>query len=85
MFFELPKELKNVEQFQKLMPRAVELRVVRGKESVKLKLRTPDFLYTLKTNEEEAEDLIKGAKELEVIEYTPGKEKSEKTDEKEKK
>ena len=67
------------------MPRAVELRVVRDKESVKLKLRTPDVLYTFKTNEEEAEDLIKSAKEIEVIEYTPAKEKSEKTEEKKKK
>ena len=81
----MPKELRNVEQFQKLMPRAVELRVMRGKESVKLKLRTPDVLYTFKTNEEEAEDLIKSAKEIEVIEYTPAKEKSEKTEEKKKK
>jgi hypothetical protein len=83
--FELPKELKSSEQFQKLMPSAVELRVVRDKESVKLKLRTPNVLYTFKTNEEEAENLIKNAKEIEVIEYTPVKEKSEKPDEKKKK
>jgi len=81
----LPKELRNVEQFQKLMPRAVELRVVRNKETVKLKLRTPDVLYTFKTNEEEAEDLIKSAKEIEIVEFTPAKEKSEKTDDKKKK
>jgi hypothetical protein len=77
--------LRSAEQFQKLMPRAVELRVVREKESVKLKLRTPTVLYTFRTNEEDAEDIIKGAKEIEVIEYTPAKEKSEKTDEKKKK
>lgn len=81
----MPKELRNVEQFQKLMPRAVELRVVRNKETVKLKLRTPDVLYTFKTNEEEAEDLIKSAKEIEIVEFTPAKEKSEKTDDKKKK
>jgi len=81
----LPKELRNAEQFQKLMPRAVELRVVRNKETVKLKLRTPDVLYTFKTNEEEAEDLIKSAKEIEIVEFTPAKEKSEKTDDKKKK
>jgi len=83
--FELPKELKSSEQFQKLMPSAVELRVVRQKESVKLKLRTPNYLYTFKTSEDEAEDLIKNAKEIEVIEYTPGKEKTVKSDEKKKK
>jgi hypothetical protein len=81
----LPRELRNVEQFQKLMPRAVELRVVREKESVKLKLRTPDVLYTFRTNGEEAEDIIKSTKEIEVIEYTSAKEKSEKADEKKKK
>ncbi len=80
----MPKELRNAEQFQKLMPRAVELRVVREKESVKLKLRTPDVLYTFRTNGEEAEDLIKSAKEIEVIEYSPATEKSEKTDGKKK-
>ena len=81
----MPKELKSSEQFQKLMPSAVELRVVRQKESVKLKLRTPNYLYTFKTSEDEAEDLIKNAKEIEVIEYTPGKEKTVKSDEKKKK
>jgi hypothetical protein len=83
--FELPKELKSSEQFQKLMPRAVELRVVREKDSVKLKLRTPEYLYTFKTNEDQANDIIKGAKEIEVIDYTPVKEKAEKSDDKKKK
>ena len=74
---EMPKELKNSEQFQELMPKAVELRVVRGKDSVKLKLRTPEVLYTYKTNEDEADDIIKSVKEIEVIEYGRTKEKSE--------
>jgi hypothetical protein len=83
----MPKELKSSEQFQKMLPRAVELRVVREKEYVKLKLRTPDFLYTFKTNEDEAEDIIKNAKELEVVEFGKVKEKSEekKDDDKKKK
>ena len=83
----MPRELHNSEQFQKLIPKGIELRVVRGKESVKLKLRTAEYLYTFKTNENEAEDIIKNAKELEVIEVTPKgkkeeKDKKEKSDEK---
>ncbi len=81
----MPKELKSSEQFQKLMPRAVELRVVRDKEFVKLKLRTPEFLYTFKTNEEEADDIIKNAKEIEVVDFTRTKEKSEEKDDDSKK
>jgi len=81
----LPKELKSSEQFEKLLPRALELRVVRDKDFVKLKLRTPEFLYTFKTNEEEADDIIKNAKEIEVIEFGRMKEKSEEKDEDSKK
>jgi len=79
----MPKELKSSEQFEKMMPKAVELRVVREKDYVKLKLRTPDVLYTLKTNEDQAEDIIKNAKEIEVLEFGRAKEKgSEKSEEK---
>lgn len=81
----MPKELKSSEQFEKLLPRALELRVVRDKDFVKLKLRTPEFLYTFKTNEEEADDIIKNAKEIEVIEFGRMKEKSEEKDEDSKK
>ncbi len=42
---------------------------------VKIKLRTPDYLYTYKTNPDEAADLIKSAKDIEVIDYSPAKEK----------
>jgi hypothetical protein len=78
----MPKELKTSEQFQKLLPSAVELRVVRKKEFVKLKLRTSDVLYTYKTNEDEADDIIKDVKEIEVVDYSKSSEK-EKSDSKE--
>lgn len=78
----MPKELRTSEQFQKLIPKALELRVVREKESVKLKLRTSDYLYTFRTNEDEADDIIKAAKDLEVIEISPKKEKESKEDKK---
>ncbi|MDG6904860.1 MAG: hypothetical protein JRN20_03645 [Nitrososphaerota archaeon] len=78
----MPRELHNAEQFQRLIPKALELRVFREGESVKLKLRTPDYLYTFKTNQDEADGLIKGAKDLEVIEISPKKEKESKEDKK---
>jgi len=83
----MPKELHDAEQFQKLMPKGLELRVVRGQEQVKLKLRTSEYLYTFKTNEDQAEEIIKNAKDLEIIEVTPKgkkeeKDKTEKSDEK---
>jgi hypothetical protein len=78
----MPKELHDAEQFQKLMPKALELRVVREKESVKLKLRTPEYLYTFRANEDQAEEIIKNAKELEVIEINPKKEKETKEEKK---
>ena len=56
--------------------------MVREKESVKLKLRTPDYLYTLKTSKDEAEGIIKNAKDLEVIEISPKKEKETKEEKK---
>jgi len=78
----MPKQIHDAEQFKKLMPKGLELRVVREKESVKLKLRTPEYLYTLKTNKVEAEGIIKNAKDLEVIEISPKKEKETKEEKK---
>ena len=73
----MPRELHNLDQFQKLMLKAVELRVVRSGESVKLKLRTPDYLFTYRTNSDEAADILKSAKDLEVVEINPASEKKE--------
>ena len=42
-------------------------------DSVKIKVRTPDYLYTYKTNEDEATDLLKSAKDIEIIEYGSAK------------
>ncbi|MFI5421087.1 MAG: hypothetical protein ACHQ1H_08985 [Nitrososphaerales archaeon] len=82
----MPKEIRNSAQFQGLMSKGIELRVVRlDDEVVKLKLRTPDYLYTFKTTEDEADGLIKNAKELEVVELTSAKEKAEKKEQSEKK
>lgn len=77
----MPRELRDSEQFQKLIPKAVELRVVRGKETVKLKLRTPVYLYTYLAKNDEADALLKSAKDIEVVEITPSPEKKEKSKE----
>ena len=71
----MPKLIQNAEQFEKLLPKAQQLRVVRMTDFVKIKLRTPDYLYTYKTNPDEAADLIKSAKDIEVIDYSSAKEK----------
>lgn len=48
---------------------------------MKLKLRTPDHLYTYSTNEDVAEDLLKSLKDLEVIDFSVAK-KEKKVEEK---
>ena len=63
----MPKEIHDVERFIMLANGAVECRVKRIKDVVKLKLRTPRYLYTLKVEPESAEDIIKQVK-CQVIE-----------------
>ena len=58
----VPKELKNKEEFQKLLESATEVRVARSGEQAKVKLRTKGALYTFKTTAEEADGLTKGLK-----------------------
>ncbi|MHB8566103.1 MAG: hypothetical protein ACYC7D_10740 [Nitrososphaerales archaeon] len=67
----MPKEIKSSDQFQKLLPKAHEVRVVRTSDYVKLKIRTPDVLYTYKTSSSEAEDLLKDLKDIEIVELSP--------------
>ena len=71
----MPKQIQNAEQFEKLLPKAQQLRIVRMNDFVKIKLRTPDYLYTYKTNPDEAAEMVKSAKDIEVIDYSPAKEK----------
>ena len=58
----VPKEIRTKEEFQKLLPEATEIRVLRGEESAKLKLRTPKALYTFKTDAGDVDALLKGLK-----------------------
>jgi hypothetical protein len=54
----LPTEIFDVEQFIELSERAEECRIRRREDVVKLKLKLPKRLYTLKTSPEEAEEIL---------------------------
>jgi hypothetical protein len=59
----MPLEIRSKEKVETLIDRATEIRVVKGEgDVVKLKLRTPEALYTYKTTAAEAEALTKGLK-----------------------
>lgn len=58
----MPIEVKNKEEFLKIAERALECRVKRLKDTVKLKLRTKKYLYTLKVKPEEADEILKEIK-----------------------
>ena len=75
----MPSEIVDKDLFLKLAEQANLCRVMRLRDEVKLKLRTPRRLYTLRLDEGEAEKIIKGLK-CRVIgsikEKTPKKEDS---------
>ncbi len=58
----LPTEIKDNERFLSLSETATECRVRRTADAVKLKLRTPKMLYTIKLDVAAAEDLLKKVK-----------------------
>ena len=58
----VPRELKSKEEFAKLLVEAVEIRVVKRGDDAKVKLRTPDGLFTLKTSSDDVSSLTKGSK-----------------------
>jgi hypothetical protein len=55
----VPSEISDVEKFVALSAHAKYCSVKRLKEAVKLKLRTPSKLYTLKVEPLKAEEVIK--------------------------
>ncbi|MCK4436158.1 hypothetical protein KAU87_05030 [Candidatus Bathyarchaeota archaeon] len=55
----MPAEIKDTEEFLKISERATYCAIKRLPKTVKLKLRTPRRLYTLKTNPAKAEEIIK--------------------------
>jgi hypothetical protein len=58
----MPREITSAEEFTKLVPRAIEVRVKRLRDMVKLKLRTPQLLYTFKCDPATADRLLNGLK-----------------------
>jgi hypothetical protein len=64
----MPREIMSKEEFQKLLPSATEIRVLRSGDSTKIKLRTAEQLYTYRTKEGEVEALTKGTK-TPIVEY----------------
>ncbi|MDG6919577.1 MAG: hypothetical protein JRN17_05800 [Nitrososphaerota archaeon] len=64
----MPKEITSKDQFEKLLDGATEVRVSRQGDQAKVKLRTRDALYTLRTTSEEADALVKGVKKP-VVEF----------------
>ncbi|MCS7120810.1 MAG: hypothetical protein RMJ07_02460 [Nitrososphaerota archaeon] len=58
----MPTEITDVEKFIELSGRAKYCLVKRLNEVVKLKLRTPRMLYTLKVEASDVEEIIKKLK-----------------------
>jgi len=58
----LPAEVRDPEEFLRIAERAIECRVKRLEEIVKLKLRTPSRLYTIKLDVAKAEEVLKQVK-----------------------
>jgi ferritin-like protein len=58
----MPKEVKDPEEFIRLSQNAEICRVKRLGETVKLKLRTSEHLYTYKAARDKAEDVLKKLK-----------------------
>lgn len=63
----MPEEVVDPEEFVKLTERAEACSIRRSKDFVKLKVRTPRKLYTLKMSPAKAEEVIKKLK-CEIVE-----------------
>lgn len=63
----MPAEIKNIDEFVGLSETALECRVKRSDEFVKLKLRTPGRLFTHKVKVDRADDVIRRLK-CEIVE-----------------
>ncbi|HVP23633.1 MAG TPA: hypothetical protein VMS77_06950 [Conexivisphaerales archaeon] len=55
----MPRQIYDAKSFKKLIEKADEVRVVRGEEHVKLKLKTKHLLYTYVAEKAEADKLLK--------------------------
>ncbi len=58
----MPRQVFDAKTFKELLEKAIEVRVVRRKDYVKIKARLKRMLYTYVTDEAEAEKLLKTVK-----------------------
>ena len=58
----MPAEILDIGRFISLSEGAVECRVKRSEDSVKIKLRTRKRLYTIKLDPEKVDEVIKALK-----------------------
>jgi hypothetical protein len=65
--YKMPSEITATEEFVRLSEQAMECRVKRLKDIVKLKLRTSKQLYTIRLEPDKAAEVLKQVK-CEVIE-----------------
>ena len=67
----MPREVFSRDEFLKLAEGAIEIRVVKRGERVKLKARRKRYLYTYVTDEEEANEILEILKKqkLNIVEY----------------
>ncbi len=54
----MPSEIHDKEKFIELSEKADECRVKKNKDDTKLKLRTGKYLYTIRLNPDEADELV---------------------------
>ena len=63
----MPAQVADTEEFLRISERSSECRVKRLRDVVKLKLRTPTELYTIKVDPDKAAEMLKQIR-CEVIE-----------------
>ncbi len=66
----MPKQIQDTEKFLAMSEDAVECRVKRGTDQVKLKLRTTKYLYTLVVDPQKAEEILAQIK-CQIVEARP--------------
>jgi hypothetical protein len=66
----MPKQITDVDKFLEMTEDAIECRVKRGADHVKLKLRTKRYLYTIILSPQEAETALQNVK-CQIVEARP--------------
>ncbi|NHI83901.1 MAG: 50S ribosomal protein L38e [Candidatus Thorarchaeota archaeon] len=66
----MPKQMTDVNKFLGMTEDAIECRVKRGSDHVKLKLRTKRYLYTIILEPQEAESVLQNVK-CQIVEARP--------------